>query len=206
MTVPDAKSTSPRPSVSPTTADIQIAWLAARHAGALALLGDRLTDAALEELELLAADLERRGICGVTIFPTMPELAETLARTGRTGEARDDARHVASPRRGRPVDAQGRDLGPARRALRRVHRRVRRPTSRPPKSCSRRCRTPSSWPGPISIGESGCDAPGAAATRPRRCTRPEPGSKTLGARAWRAQADAELRALGLRPKATDVRQ
>ncbi len=31
-----------------TTADIQIAWLAARHAGAQALLGDRLTDAALD--------------------------------------------------------------------------------------------------------------------------------------------------------------
>ena len=70
-----------------TAADIQIAWLAARHAGALALLGDRLTDAALKELELLAEELEHRGICGVTIFPTMPELTETLARTGRTGEA-----------------------------------------------------------------------------------------------------------------------
>ena len=39
-----------------TTADIQIAWLAARHAGALALLGDRLTDAALE-----GARAARRG-------------------------------------------------------------------------------------------------------------------------------------------------
>ncbi len=72
-----------------TTADIQIAWLAARHGGALALLGERQTDAALKELELLAEDLERRGICGVTVFPTMPELAETQARTGRTGEARE---------------------------------------------------------------------------------------------------------------------
>ncbi len=69
-------------------AGIQIAWLAARHAGAQALLGDRLTDAALNELELLAAELEHRGICGVTIFPTLPELTETLARTGRTAEAR----------------------------------------------------------------------------------------------------------------------
>ena len=89
VTGPDARSTSPRLSVLPTTADIQFAWLAARHAGALALLGDRLTDAALKELELLAEELERRDICGVTIFPTMPELIETLARPGRTGEARE---------------------------------------------------------------------------------------------------------------------
>ena len=159
-------------------------------AGALALLGDRLTDAALDELERLAEELERHDICGVTMFPTLPELAETLARTGRAGEARATR------------DTWRRRVGPTRRPSRPRSRpdsmvsapspsTTATPTSRPPKPCSQRCRTPSSWPGPSSIGANGCDAPGDAATPPGAPRGPR-GFQWLGARAWRAQADAEL--------------
>jgi DNA-binding CsgD family transcriptional regulator len=184
-----------------TTADFEIGWLAARHARAMALLGDRLTDAALDELGRLAADLERRDICGVTIFPTLPELAETLARTARTDEAREMR------------DTWRRRVGLDPSTLKAAT------LARMDGLCT------------DSVDESeGCFAAAQAlfaempypfelarthlyrGERLRRAGRRRDAAKALyearagfnelGARGWQTQADAELRALGLRPKAT----
>lgn len=184
-----------------TTADIQIALLAGRHSTALAMLGARETDAALEQLELLASDLEERHITGVTVFPTMPELIETLARTGRTAEAREKR------------DSWRRRVGDGVSTLRAAT------LARLDAHCA------------DSIDESDAlfvaaeslfaDVPypfelartqlyrGERLRRARRrrdaatsLYEARAGFEDLGAPAWRDQADAELRALGLRPKAS----
>jgi DNA-binding CsgD family transcriptional regulator len=184
-----------------TTDHIQIAWLAARHAGALALLGDRLTDAALTELELLAADLERHHICGVTIFPTMPELAETQARTGRTSEAR--ATRDTWRRR------VGVDLSTLKAA---TLARLDALCAQSIDECDAYFATAEALfaevPYPFELARTHLYR-GERLRRGRRrrdaakeLYEARAGFEELGARAWCAQADAELRALGLRPKAT----
>jgi len=184
-----------------TTADFRIGWLAARHAGALALLGDRLTDAALTELKLLAAELERHDICGATIFPTMPELAETLARTGRT----DEARETRDTWRRRV----GVDLSTLKAAtLARIDALCAESIDESDDHFAIALALFSEMPYPFELARTQL----YRGERLRRAGRRRDAAKalydaragfeTLGARAWCAQSDIELRALGLRPTAT----
>ena len=184
-----------------TTADIQLGWLGGRHAGALALLGERLTDAALEELEWLAGELERREICGVTIFPTMPELVETLARMGRTGEAR--------AMRDTWRERVGVDPSTLRAAtLARLDAHCAESIDESDAFFATAQELFAAVPYPFELARTHL----YRGERLRRAGLRRDAAKALyeardrfrelGARGWHAQADAELRALGLRPKAT----
>ncbi len=140
-------------------------------------------------------------ICGVTIFPTMPELAETLARTGRTSEAsatRDTWRRRV-----------GADLSTLKAAtLARLDALCHQSID----ECDAYFATAEALfaavPYPFELARTrlyrgerlrraGLRRDAAKALYEARA-----GFEELGARAWCAQADAELRALGLRPKAT----
>lgn len=183
------------------TADLQFPWLGARHAGALALLGERRTDAALDELERLAGELERRDIRGLTIFPTMPELVETLARLGRTGEARE----TGDTWRQR-VGVDPSTLKAA--TLARLDALCAESIDESDAYFATAAELFAAVPYPFELARTHL----YRGERLRRAGLRRDAAKSLyeardqfqelGARAWHAQADAELRALGLRPKAT----
>ena len=184
-----------------TTADIQIAWLAARHSGALALLGDRLTDAALEELELLA------GISNV-VTSVASRSFRPCPSWPRPWRARDGpARHARRETRG--VGASGS-----------TRRRSRpRPWPGSMRLCAESIDESDGYfataqelfaevPYPFELARTHLYR-GERLRRARRrrdaakeLYEARAGFEELGARAWRAQADAELRALGLRPRST----